>query len=180
MAARSKKKVVAKKAPARKAAAKKPAARKAAAPLKVKAIPDGYPRLMTMAVLRRCGEAIEFYKSVFGAKERMRMPTPDGKVAHCELQFGDSVLMLADETMEFGAIPPRLCLYVERCDDVWNKALAAGGQSRREPKDQFYGDRSATFVDPFGAEWTVMTHVEDVSPEEMERRAAAYDPSQAA
>jgi PhnB protein len=173
MAAKKAKKAAKAKKPAAKA--KKPAP-KAAGPKKVKAIPDGYPRLMAVSVLNRCGEAIEFYKSVLGAKERMRMPTHDGKVAHAELQFGDSVLMLADEMEGFGVSNPRLCFYVEKCDDVFQQALAAGAISKQEPKTQFYGDRSCRFVDPFGTEWTVMTHVEDVSEEEMQKRMAAMQP----
>lgn len=153
------------------------AAAKAAVQKKPKAIPDGYPPLMPFAVLTRAAEAIEFYKNVFGATERMRMPGPEGKVAHAELGFGDSVLMLAD-AMAGGApaAPARLCLYVEDVDATHQKAVAAGAQSQQEPKDQFYGDRSCRVTDPFGNEWTIMTHKEDVSPEEMQRRMAAMGP----
>lgn len=149
---------------------------KAAVQKKPKAIPDGYPPLSPIAVMQRAGEAIEFYKNVFGAKERMRMPLPDGKLAHAELGFGPSVLMLADEMGPFKGAPQRLVLYAEDCDAVYQKALAAGAQSNQEPQDQFYGDRSCRVTDPFGNEWTIMTHKEDVSPEEMQRRMAAMGP----
>lgn len=149
---------------------------KAAVRKKPKAIPDGYPPLSPIAVMQRAGEAIEFYKNVFGAKERMRMPMPDGKIAHAELGFGPSVLMLADEMGPYKGAPQRLVLYSEDCDAVYQKALAAGAKSNQEPQDQFYGDRSCRVTDPFGNEWTIMTHKEDVSPAEMQRRMEAMGP----
>jgi PhnB protein len=147
---------------------------------KVKPIPDGYPQLTPYVCVDNAAKAIEFYQKVFGAKERMRMPGPDGKIGHAELQIGDSVLMLSDEAPDFGALSPRtvggtpvtLSLYVEDVDTVFKKALASGSKQLRALENQFYGDRSGQFEDPFGHKWSVATHVEDVSEEEMTRRAA--------
>src|SRR5262249_1541565 len=145
----------------------KPAAKRAA-PKKVKPIPDGYPPLMPTTALERCAEAMEFYKKVFGAKERMRFPMPDGKLGHAEMTFGSSVLMLADANPPaWPASPGRLTLYVKDTDAIYRAAIAAGATSKEEPKDQFYGERTARLVDPFGNEWNVMTHIEDVTPKEM-------------
>lgn len=152
---------------------------------KVKAIPDGYPQLTPYICVDRAAEAIEFYKNVFGMKERMRMPAPGGKIGHAELQIGSSVLMLSDEHPEFGALSPRtvggtpatLSLYVEDVDGVFRKAIAAGARELRPVRDEFYGDRSGQLEDPFGHKWNVATHVEDVSPEEMQRRAEALAPT---
>jgi PhnB protein len=146
----------------------------------VKPIPDGYPRVSPYLVVDGAQKAIEFYTSVLGATERMRMAGPDGRVGHAELQLGDSVVMLADEFPDMGAKAPSayggspvsLTVYVEDVDATFGKATGAGAKAVRPPETQFYGDRSATFDDPFGHRWTVNTHVEDVSPEEMERRAA--------
>jgi PhnB protein len=146
---------------------------------KAKAIPDGYPQLTPYICVDGAERAIEFYKKVFGAKERMRMPSPGGKIGHAELQIGDSVLMLSDEHPEYGAVSPRtvggtpvtLSLYVEDVDAVFKKATSAGAKTLRDVRDEFYGDRSGQFEDPFGHKWSVATHVEDVSPEEMEVRA---------
>jgi PhnB protein len=146
----------------------------------VKPIPDGYPRVSPYLVVDGAQKAIEFYTSVLGATERMRMPGPDGRIGHAELQIGDSVVMLADEFPDMGAkgpsayggSPVSLSVYVEDVDATFGKATEAGATAVRPPENQFYGDRSATFDDPFGHRWTVNTHVEDVSPEEMGRRAA--------
>jgi PhnB protein len=146
----------------------------------VKPIPDGYPQVSAYLHVDGAAEAIDFYKNVFGATERMRMPQPDGRIGHAELQFGDSVVMLADEVPEMairgpkavGGSPVTLSVYVEDVDGVVEKAVAAGAKLLREVKDEFYGDRSGQFEDPFGHRWSVATHVEDVSPEEMQKRAA--------
>ena len=146
----------------------------------VKPIPDGYPRVSPYLCVNGGTAALEFYKSVFGATERMRMPAPDGRIGHAELQFGDSVIMLADEYPEMGIRSPRaiggtpvtISVYVEDVDAVFNRAVAAGAKSLRAVETQFYGDRSGQFEDPFGHRWSVATHVEDVAPDEMERRAA--------
>ncbi len=146
----------------------------------VKPIPDGYPQVSPYLSVDDAGAAIDFYSSVLGAKERMRMADPDGRIAHAELQLGDSVIMLADEYPDIGIRGPKaiggspvtLSVYVEDVDAVFDRALAAGAKSLRPPKNEFYGDRSGQFEDPFGHRWSVASHVEDVSPEEMERRSA--------
>jgi len=145
----------------------------------VKAIPDGYPQVIPYLSVDGAGAAIEFYSAVFGATERVRMPMPDGRVGHAELQIGDSVVMLADESPEMdvrgpksvGGTPVTLSVYVEDVDDVFDKAIGAGASVLRPVDNQFYGDRSGQFEDPFGHRWSVATHVEDVTPEEMQRRA---------
>jgi PhnB protein len=146
----------------------------------VKPIPDGYPRVSPYLVVDGAQKAIEFYATVLGATERMRMPGPDGRIGHAELQVGDSVIMLADEFPDMGAkgpsayggSPVSISVYVEDVDATFDKATGAGATVVRPLENQFYGDRSATFDDPFGHRWTIATHVEDVSPEEMGRRAA--------
>ena len=149
----------------------------------VKPIPDGYPRLSPYLAVDDGAGAIDFYCGVLGAKERMRMPAPGGKIGHAELEFGDSLIMLADEAPEVGHLGPRsvggtpvsLSMYVEDVDAVFNRALEAGATALRQPENQFYGDRSASFEDPFGHKWHVATHVEDVSPDEMAARAEQLD-----
>ena len=146
----------------------------------VKPIPDGYPRISPYLHVDGAGDAIKFYTEVLGATERMRMPTPDGKVGHAELEVGDSLIMLADEAPDmgvrgpkaFGGSPITLSVYVEDVDDVFERALKAGATSVRPVENQFYGDRRGVFEDPFGHQWNVATHVEDVPPEEMPKRAA--------
>jgi PhnB protein len=145
-----------------------------------KPIPDGYPRVNPYLIVDDGAAAVEFYTSIFGATERMRMAEPDGKIGHTELELGDSVIMLADEHPEVGAVSPRsvggtpvtLHVYVEDADDVFARATAAGARAERPVETQFYGDRLGQFEDPFGHRWSVATHVEDVPPEEMEKRAA--------
>ncbi|HJT23661.1 MAG TPA: VOC family protein [bacterium] len=145
---------------------------------KVKPIPDGYHSVTPYLSIDGAAGAMEFYKKAFGAKELFRMPGPDGKVGHAEIQIGDSRVMLADENpeMEFrspkslGGTPVSLMIYVEDVDRVFQQALAAGARVLRPLKDQFYGDRSGNLQDPFGHKWTLSTHVEDVAPDEMERR----------
>ena len=147
---------------------------------KVKPIPDGYPRLTPYLIVDDGNAAVDFYASIFGATERMRMAAPDGKIGHTELELGDSLIMLADENAEIGAVGPRsvggspvsLHVYVEDVDDVFERAIAAGATATRPVEDQFYGDRLGSFDDPFGHKWSVATHVEDVPPEEMQKRAA--------
>ena len=146
----------------------------------VKPIPDGYPQLTPYLAVNGAAAAIEFYSKVFGATERMRMPAPEGKVGHAELQIGDSVVMLADEFPEMGNRGPKtiggspvtLSVYVEDVDSVFDRALRAGATQIRPLENQFYGDRTGMFEDPFGHRWSIATHVEDVPPDEMERRAA--------
>ena len=146
-----------------------------------KPIPDGYPRVTPYLIIDGASAAIEFYRSVLGATERMRMPTPDGKVGHAELEIGDSLLMLADEFPQMGARSPKslggtpvsLLVYVEDADSVFDRAIQAGARALSAVEDKFYGDRSGQLEDPFGHQWSVATHVEDVPPEEMAKRASA-------
>ena len=147
---------------------------------KVKPIPDGYPRVMPYLSITGASDAIEFYGKVLGTTERMRMAGPDGKVGHAELQLGDSVIMLADEYPDMGNRSPKsiggspvtLTVYVEDVDTVFDKAIKAGATSLRPVEDQFYGDRTGQFEDPFGHRWNVGSRVEDVPPDEMGKRAA--------
>ena len=146
----------------------------------VNPIPEGYSRVTPYLIVDDASAAIDFYKSVLGATERMRMGGPDGKVGHAELEIGDSVVMLADEHPEMDARGPRsvggtpvsLHVYVEDADSVFRQAIAAGANELRPVEDQFYGDRLGAFEDPFGHHWNVATHVEDVPPEEMSKRMA--------
>ena len=146
----------------------------------VKPIPDGYPRVTPYLHVDGASAAIDFYTKVFGATERMRMPSPGGKVGHAELEIGDSLIMLADEFPEMGVLGPKtiggtpvtIGLYVEDVDDVFERAIAEGAISVRGVENQFYGDRAGQLEDPFGHRWSVATHVEDVPPDEMAQRAA--------
>lgn len=143
-------------------------------------IPQGYHSVTPYLFIKGAANAIDYYKKVFGATERMRMPGANGKVMHAELQIGDSIIMLADEHPEMGARSPQsiggasssLHLYVQDVDSIAQKAVEAGGQLVRPVKDQFYGDRSGTVVDPFGHIWSIATHIEDVAPEEIRKRMA--------
>ncbi|MGQ0520443.1 MAG: VOC family protein [Actinomycetota bacterium] len=145
-----------------------------------KPIPDGYPQLSPYLCIEGAAAAIDFYTEVLGAKERVRMPAPGGKVGHAELQLGDSVVMLSDEFPDMGNQSPRtvggtpvvLSVYVDDVDDVFDRAVKAGATVVSPVTTQFYGDRSGLFEDPFGHRWSVATHVEDVAPDEMARRAA--------
>ncbi len=147
----------------------------------VKRIPDNYHRVTPYLIIQGAADAIDFYKKVFGATEIMRMPGPDGKIGHAELKVGDSVIMLADENLEmghkgprtFGGSPISLLLYVEDVDRTVKEAVTSGSKLVRPVADQFYGDRTGGIVDPFGHEWYLATHIEDVSPEEMKKRADA-------
>jgi PhnB protein len=150
-----------------------------------KPIPDGYRTVTPYLIVGGAAKAIDFYKRAFGAKERMRLASPTGQIGHAEIEIGDSVIMLADEFPQMGAKSPQtiggspvgICLYVEKVDDRFKQALAAGAKEVRPVKDQFYGDRSGTLLDPFGHQWTIATHIEDVSPAEIEKRFAAMKPS---
>jgi PhnB protein len=146
-----------------------------------KPIPDGYPSVAPYLFIDGASAAIDFYRSVLGAKERTRMAGPDGTIFHAELEVGDSMIMLGEQNPEMdvrgpraiGGTPVMMHVYVEDADSVFERAIGAGAKVLRPVEDQFYGDRSGRFEDPFGHRWDVATHVEDVSPEEMEKRAAA-------
>ena len=144
----------------------------------VKPIPDGYHSVTPYLIVKGAASAIEFYKKAFGASEIMRMAGPEDKVQHAEIQIGDSRVMLADECPEMNVLAPQgpgnsgvgICLYVEDVDAIVGRAIDAGAKVQRPLQDQFYGDRSATLEDPFGHVWTIATHIEDVAPDEIQRR----------
>jgi len=146
----------------------------------VKKIPEGYSAVTPYLTIQGAAQAIEFYKKAFGAEEVMRMPMPDGRIAHAEIRIGGAIVMLHDEAPEWKAFSPQtvgdtsvsIMLYVDDVDAVHQRAIAAGAQSTMEVADQFYGDRAGGLKDPFGHKWHVATHVEDVEPEEIRRRAA--------
>ena len=144
-------------------------------------IPEGYHTVTPYLIVSDAAAAIEFYKNAFGATATVCMAEPGGKVGHAEIKIGDSHLMLADECPEMdarspqaiGGTPVGLMLYLQDCDSVVAKAVSLGAKVVKPVQDQFYGDRSGTILDPFGHKWTIATHKEDVSPEEMQKRAAA-------
>ena len=150
--------------------------------MSVSPIPEGYHSVTPYLIVQDGAAAIDFYVQAFGAVELFRLPGPDGKLGHAEIKIGDSHVMLADECPQMGAQSPAtlggagvsLMLYVEDVDSQFATALAAGATEVRAVQNQFYGDRSGTLKDPFGHTWTLGTHVEDVEPEELERRMAAF------
>ena len=150
-------------------------------PGKVKAIPEGYHSVTPYLIVDGAAAAIDFYKSAFGATEVMRMPAPGGRIGHAEIKIGDSHVMLADENAEMNARSPKsvggsplsLLVYVENVDDTVKRAVAAGARLERAVEDKFYGDRMGAIEDPFGHQWYVGTHIEDVTPEEMKKRMSA-------
>jgi PhnB protein len=147
----------------------------------VQAIPEGYYSVTPYLVINGAAEAIAFYTRAFGGSELFRMDVPGGKIGHAEMQIGNSRIMLADEHPQMGHVGPKslggtpvsLLLYVDDVDRVYQQAIDAGATSMRPVEDQFYGDRSGMVTDPFGHIWSIATHVEDVSPEEMQRRMEA-------
>lgn len=147
----------------------------------VQAIPDGYQAVTPYLCIDGAADAIDFYTAVFGATERMRMGAPGGKVGHAEIELGGSVIMLSDEAPEmdvrgpaaYGGSPTFVSLYVDDADAVVARAVERGATLLRPVEDKFYGDRTGMILDPWGHKWSIGTHVEDVSPDEMERRAAA-------
>ena len=147
---------------------------------KVNPIPDGYHSVTPYLAVDDAAAALAFYKGAFGATEVMRMPAPGGKVGHAEIEIGGSRIMLADEHPEmgfrspkaYGGSPVGLHLYVDDVDAVARQAVAAGATELRPVKDQFYGDRTGSFEDPFGHVWHIATHKEDLAPDELKRRAA--------
>ena len=159
------------KASGRSAGRKDPRAKKVQK--KVSWLAKGYPVLSSVTVLDDCARAIDWYKKVLGARQRLRLDLPGGLIAHCELGFGDSVLMLGSPMPpQFPSKKACLGIYVKDCDAIYRQALSGGARSMQEPTDQFYGDRTARFEDPFGNEWSVMTHVKDVSEREMKAAMA--------
>ena len=146
----------------------------------VKPIPDGYTAVTPYLTIKGAGAAIDFYKKAFGAEEAFRMNTPDGKVMHAEIRIGGAVIMLHDEMPEWKALSPQtigdsassIMLYVNDVDAVMKRALDAGATQIMEAADQFYGDRCGGVKDPFGHKWSIATHIEDVAPDEIARRAA--------
>jgi len=144
----------------------------------VKPIPDGYHAVTPYLIVQGAARAIDFYKTAFGATELMRIGGPGGKIGHAEIKIGDSAVMLADEHPDMGYRSPQslggagvsLMLYVEQVDTVFKRAISAGAKELRPVVNQFYGERSGTLEDPFGHVWTVATHVEDLSAEELDRR----------
>lgn len=155
----------------------------------VKPIPDGFHTLTPYVIVKGCAEAIEFYKKAFGAEELFRMPGPDGKtIGHAEIKIGDSIVMMSDECPEFGAQSPQtlkgtpvsFMVYVKDADTAFQRAVDAGAKVLRPLENQFYGDRTGTVSDPFGHTWSIGTHIEDVAPEELEKRAAALHAKMAA
>jgi uncharacterized glyoxalase superfamily protein PhnB len=147
----------------------------------VKAIPDGFHSVTPALVVRDGAKAIDFYKSAFGAEEISRMPSPDGKVMHAEIRIGDSIVMLSDEFPDWGVVGPEtlggttgsLNIYVEDCDAVFNRAIEAGATSKMPVADQFWGDRYGKVTDPFGHSWGILTHIKDMTDEEVQEAAAA-------
>ncbi|WCD89439.1 hypothetical protein KPP03845_105860 [Streptomyces xanthophaeus] len=145
----------------------------------VQPVPEGYPRVTPYLCVDGAAAAIDFYVSVLGARERMRMAAPGGRIGHAELELGSSVIMLADEHPDIGFRSPKsvggtpvtLHVYVEDVDAVFLAALARGATGLRPLRDEFYGDRTGQFEDPFGHRWSIATHIEDVPPDEMERRS---------
>lgn len=155
--------------------------------MSVKAIPEGYHSITPYLIVEGAAKALEFYKQAFGATELFRMPMPDGRVGHAEMKIGDSMMMLADGCPEMGFRDPKaiggtavsLLIYCEDVDAMFARAVAAGATVMRPVQDQFYGDRSATLTDPFGHVWTIATHKEDLSPEEIARRSEEFMKQQA-
>lgn len=150
-------------------------------PSTVKPIPEGYHSVTPYLIIKGAAEAIEFYKKAFGATELLRIPGPGGTIGHAEIKIGDSPVMLADEFPDMGyrsptglgGSPVSLMIYVEDVDAVFARSIAAGAKEDRPVEDKFYGDRAGSLSDPFGHIWHIATHKEDVSDEEMSKRAAA-------
>jgi len=150
--------------------------------ISAKPVPEGFHTATPTLVVRNAAQAIDFYKKVFGAEEIMRMPSPDGKISHAEIKIGDSIIFLSDEFPNMGGKSPQtlggftggIYLYVPDVDAVFEKAVAAGGKAAMPVSDMFWGDRHGNFVDPYGHSWGVSTHTEDLSEEEMGKRAQAF------
>ena len=152
----------------------------------VQAIPTAYAGVTPYLIVRDAAGLLDFYKKAFGATEVMRLPAPGGKIGHAEIKIGQGIVMLADESPEMGhkapetlgGTPVGMMFYVPDVDAQFAKAIAAGASVKQPLKDQFYGDRSGTLTDPSGHIWTIATHTEDVSPDEMDRRMKAMTEGQ--
>ncbi len=146
----------------------------------VQPIPEGYHSLTPYLICKGATAAMEFYKKAFNAEEVMKLEMPGGMIGHAEMQIGSSKLMMADECEAVSAPPVPgnsgvgFCLYVENCDEMFAQAIAAGCTEKRPLQDQFYGDRAGTLVDPFGHTWTIATHIEDLTSEEINERMASF------
>jgi PhnB protein len=146
----------------------------------VKSVPEGYHSATPYMTVRDAAAALAFYKKAFGAEELFRLTEPGGRIGHAEFRIGDSPIMISDEYPDFGALSPaalggspiKLMLYVPDCDAAVKRAVAAGATVLRQPADQFYGDRTAMVADPFGHGWYLQTRIEEVSPQEMQKRYA--------
>ena len=153
--------------------------------MKTKPIPDGYTPVTPYLIVRDCASAIAFYQQAFGAAIAQRFGGPNGKIMHAEIRIAGAPIMLADEIPEMGAVSPQtlggtasvILLYVPDVDAAFARALAVGAQTLLKVEDQFYGDRAGTVVDPFGHRWTLATHLEDVTPEDIERRYGMAKPT---
>lgn len=139
----------------------------------VKPRPDGYHAVTPYLIVNGAAQVIDFVKQTFDAEEIYRLPGPEGRIGHAEVRIGDSMVMISDACAEYPAMPAMLYVYVNDVDATYQRALAAGAKSVKEPADQFYGDRNAGVTDSAGNYWGIAKHVEDVAPEEMERRMAA-------
>ncbi len=139
----------------------------------VKPIPEGYHSVTPYLLVAGIPKLLDFLKLAFGAAERERMTSPDGAIRHAEVKIGDSIVMMGEATEQWKAMPATVYVYVPDTDATYQRAVQAGGRTLREPRDEFYGDRTAGVEDPCGNQWWIGTHIEDVSPEEMERRAKA-------
>ena len=139
----------------------------------VRPVPEGYHTVTPFLMVNGAARFIDFLKAAFGAEEMFRMPGPQGNVMHAEVRIGDSIIMLADATDEHPPKPAMFYLYVEDADGLYRRALQAGATSLAEPTDHFYGDRAGAVQDAWGNQWWIATHIEDVSPEELERRVRA-------
>ena len=150
--------------------------------MSVQPVPEGYHTLTAYLAVDDAAAAIDFYERALGAEERVRMAGPGDSVMHAELEIGDSLLMLSDPFPQASTKPPKelggttasLFVYVENVDELYKQAVDAGATSTMEPDDMFWGDRFASVQDPFGHSWTIATHIEDVSPEEMQKRSEAF------
>ena len=148
---------------------------------RVTPIPAGYHSVTPYLIVNRAAEALEFYKNAFGAREKVRMPAPNGRIGHAEIVIGSSHLMLADEHPEMGKYAPQggtispvgIVLYVKDVDKVFERAVNSGARVEQPLRNEFYGDRTGTIIDPYGHRWHIHTHIEDVSPKEMQRRMQA-------